>query len=388
MITKVVYFVETPFNARDYDRFGVETLSENGFEVEVWEFTPFLHPESYGRISVPDPVNYGKHYLFLSKRHALKSIVKLKNNCFVVCIISYFFRSLPIYRTLSKNKVKYGVFMSSTLPPIAGVRNIRGLFNKLKKITPQKLFKALYNRVPFKFIGIKPPTIILAVGEKAINSNYPIDNDTEILWLHTLDYDVYLKEKDISTQADPKIGIFIDEYLPFHPDYTHHGLRPFSTPEKYYPLLCRLFDFLEEEYSLDIVIAADPRSRYEDHPDYFGGRQVIRGRTAELIRKAGFVIMHGSTAINFAVLFKKPLIFVTTNDLKQSGEGPMINAMASAFRKKVINLENTMEIDLEKELVINEEDYCDYRNLYIKKDGTDELPFWQIVANRLKVMEN
>jgi hypothetical protein len=43
---------------------------------------------------------------------------------------------------------------------------------------------------------------------------------------------------------------------------------------------------------------------------------------------------------------------------------------------------------LEKELVINEEDYCDYRNLYIKKDGTDELPFWQIVANRLKVMEN
>ena len=98
--------------------------------------------------------------------------------------------------------------------------------------------------------------------------------------------------------------------------------------------------------------------------------------------------MHGSTAINFAVLFKKPIIFATTNDLKQSLEGPLIDAMASAFRKKAINLESTMEIDLKKELVINEEAYRDYKDSYIKKDGTEELPFWQIVANRLKVREN
>ncbi len=388
MITKVVYFVETPFNARDYNRFGIETLRENGFEVEIWEFTPFLHPESYGRISVPDPVNYGKHYLFQSKRHAFKSIVKLKDDCFVVCKVPYVLRSFSIYRALSRNKIKYGVQTANTLPSITNVSNIRNLFNKLKKTTPQKLFKALYKFFHFKYIGIKPPTLVFVGGEKSINSNYPVGNGTEILWLHTLDYDIYLREKNNSVQVGPDVGVFLDEYFPFHPDYLHSGLAPYTIPDKYYPLLCSFFDFLERNYKVKIIIAAHPRSRYEDHPDYFGGRQVIRGLNAELIRKSGFVIMHASTAINFAVLFKKPVIFATTNDLKQSGEGPIIDAMASLFRKKAINLENTMEIDLKKELVINEEAYRDYKNSYIKKDGTEELPFWQIVANRLKVREN
>ncbi len=388
MIIKVVYFVETSFNLRDYQRFGIETLSENGFEVEVWEFSPFLHPEYYSKIVVPDPINYANHCLFLSKRHALESIVKLKDNCFVICFISYFFRSFSIYRALSRNKIKYGVQMSNALPSTTNAINIRDLFNKLKKVTPQKLYNALYKRVPSKYIGIEPPTLVLAGGEKSINSNYPVGNDTEILWLHTLDYDIYLREKNNSVQVEPDVGVFLDEYLPFHPDYLQLGLNPYSTLEKYYPLLCRFFDLLEKEYDVRIIIAAHPRSCYEYHPDYFNGRPVIRGRTAELIRKSGFVITHSSTSINFAVLLEKPVIFATTNDLKQSLEGPMIDAMASVFRKKVINLENSLEIDLEKELVINEEAYRNYKNSYIKKDGTEELPFWQIVANRLKVMEN
>ncbi len=388
MITKVVHFVGTPFNERDYDRLGIETLRENGFEVEVWEFTPFLHPESHERISVPDPIHYKNHQLFLSKKNALESIAKLKDNCFVICFIAYVIGSISIYRALSKNKIKYGVITSNTLPLTTNISNIRKLFSKLKKITPQKLFRVLYHRVSFKYFGIKPATLILAGGEKSANSNYPIDYNTETLWLHTLDYDIYLKKKNFSTQADLMTGVFLDEYVPFHPDYVHLGLKPFSTPEKYYPLLCRFFDLLEKEYDVRIIIAAHPRSCYEDYPDCFGTRPVIRGRTAELIKKSSFVILHCSTSINFAVLFEKPVIFTTTDDLKQSGEGPMIDAMASSLRKKVINLENTMEIDLEKELVINEGAYRDYIKSYIKKDGTEELPFWQIVANRLKVMEN
>jgi len=44
-ITKIIYFTGSPFNWRDYERFGVDTFILDGFEVYVWDFTPFVHAE-------------------------------------------------------------------------------------------------------------------------------------------------------------------------------------------------------------------------------------------------------------------------------------------------------------------------------------------------------
>ena len=49
-----------------------------------------------------------------------------------------------------------------------------------------------------------------------------------------------------------------------------------------------------------------------------------------------------------------------------------------------MNIDRDTSIDLEKELIVDEEKYNEYRNWYIKKDKTEELPLWQIVANRIK----
>ena len=49
-IKKVIYIIETRFNKRDYDRFGIEILKKNGFEVEVWDFTPFLGSHEYRKM--------------------------------------------------------------------------------------------------------------------------------------------------------------------------------------------------------------------------------------------------------------------------------------------------------------------------------------------------
>ena len=46
-ITKIIFFIEAHFNQRDYNRFGIPVLLENGFEVEVWDFTPFLTNARY-----------------------------------------------------------------------------------------------------------------------------------------------------------------------------------------------------------------------------------------------------------------------------------------------------------------------------------------------------
>jgi len=207
--------------------------------------------------------------------------------------------------------------------------------------------------------------------------------------VHGLDYDSYLRERDYSGPVDPNRGVFLDSYFPFHPDFVYSEYSPGITFCKYYPLLCDFFDYLEQKLSTHIVIAAHPRSHYEDRPDFFGGRPVIRGRTAELVKQSGFVLLHNTVAINYAVLFKKPMIFTTTDEINRSfshpsAEGPSVDWLASFFGKKAHNLNNKIEIDIEKELILNEKAYHAYRNAYIKKDGSEELPFWQIVANGIK----
>lgn len=384
MINKIIFVIESPFNQRDYDRFGIEILQKNGFEVEVWDFTPFLYPQVHKEVEVPDPIIFEKCISFLTQHEALSAILRLAQNCFIVCLFAYQLKSFPVFRTLSKRKLPYCVLMTNALPTINSKKSPVDLFNLLKKIDHYKIMNAIYTRIPYYYVGIQPAKLILAGGARSTHYNYPINKKTEILWMHTLDYDLYLKKYHDPIKCDEKMGVFLDEFLPFHPDYIYFGMSAPCTPEEYYPAICKFFDFIEREYGVSIVIAAHPRSNYEEHPDHFGGRAVIRGKTIELVRKSGFTISHMSTSINFAVLFHKPIIYITSNKLQQSIWGSHIELMASQFRKIPINIDNPIEIDWEKELSINEKAYIEYKHSYIKKAGSEELPSWQIFANRIK----
>ncbi|MFA4955707.1 MAG: hypothetical protein WC556_01875 [Candidatus Methanoperedens sp.] len=383
MINKIIFFIESPLNQRDYNRFGFELLKKNGFELEVWDFSLILYSKILKDIKIIEPIKNEKCYSFLTWKEAQSSILNLKPDCFIVCLISYQFESYNLYKALSKVKRPYCVFMANALPSIKIKRSVL-YFNKLRKINLLKIINLLFLQIPINYIGINPASIILAGGVKSTNYNFPINKKTKTLWLHTLDYDIYLKDRNNLVQKDPNMGVFLDEYLPFHPDNILLGLSIPSTAEEYYPTLCKFFDFIEKKYNVQIVIAAHPRSNYSDNPDYFGGRPVFRGKTAELVKRSGFIITHSSTSINFAVLQHKPIIFVTSNRLNKNWKGLLIELMASQLGKKPINLDNPISIDWKKELSINEEVYMNYQENYIKKTGSEELPFWQIFANHIK----
>lgn len=383
LIKRIIFFVESPFSKFYYDILGMETLQRNGFEVEVWNFTPFLHPQVNKEAKISDFFEWKNHYSFSTFEEARASIHKLGNNCFVICLISYNINSILIYRSLSIVNLPYCVHMANALPSVNKREKWDAILKNLKKLTLVKILNAIFNYIPYYCLGIKPATFILAGGKESTYYKYPIDKKTEILWLHTTDYDIYLENRDTPVQYDINMGVFLDEYLPFHPDFVQLGLSVPTTPEEYYPGICKFFDYIEQEYGIHIVIAAHPKSNYEKYPDYFGGRSIIKGKTAELVRKSRFAIAHMSTSINFAVLFHKPIIFLTSNRLKQSYIGPQIDLMAYSLGKKAIDIDYPIAIDWKKELSINEKTYMNYRQSYIKREGSEELPFWQIFANRI-----
>ena len=75
-IKKIIYFIESTFCQRDFERFGIEIMKDNGFCVEIWDFTPFISPETYNTIEVPDPIDYQKSncILFMEKAKVIQEI--------------------------------------------------------------------------------------------------------------------------------------------------------------------------------------------------------------------------------------------------------------------------------------------------------------------------
>lgn len=382
-IDKIVFFISSPFNQRDYSRFGIETLEKNGFDVEVWDFTPIVYPQVEGVVIPNDPVNYDKHHKFEYKKDFILAIGKLKN-VFVINFCPYTPAALFIYRALSRFKIPYSVFMANAIP--FGQKrelNIAWFYSKIKRITLNKLFNFIFPLIPSSYLGVHPATFILAGGEKSLIYKYPVSKKTEIIWLHTLDYDIYLEEKEY-VETSNNTAVFLDEYLPFHEDYFFLSMTPYSTADKYYPALCNFFDYVEDKCDVELIIAAHPRSHYEQLPDYFNSRSVIRGDTINLVKKSRFVIAHASTSINFPVLLRKPIVFITTNELNNSPEGYAIRSFAGLLNKKTINIDEEYNIDWEKELCVDEQAYNNYINSYIKIKGSKEKPFWEIVAERLR----
>jgi len=228
---------------------------------------------------------------------------------------------------------------------------------------------------------------MFVAGEKYLNYKYylryPVGKNTEILHIHSFDYDIFLKDKDEAGQKRAT-AIFLDEFYPFHPDYTLLNRESPVKVDSYYRSLNVFFDLVEKGTGLSVIIAAHPRSDYQNRPDYFNGRKRIKGMTARLIKESRLVLAHSSTAVKLANLFYKPVIFMTSLDLDRGYEGEYIREFAKSFNKNPISVDRVDNVDWQRELTVARDYYDNYRKMYIKSDKGKDLPSWQIVADRLK----
>jgi len=318
----------------------------------------------------------------------------------IISIMFFDYEHYFLYRELSKQNISYAFIITNTIPICKNKSKGNYFFSKyrlnnfarkIKKMNLEKIKKYVFYRVPDSLLMIQFPEFIFAGGYKSlIEYKFPIGKKTKIIWCHTLDYDLYLRNLRKSSNIkfkDENYIVFCDEYLPFHPEYIRYNIEPPITPEIYYPTMCKFFYKVEKETGLKVVIAAHPRSKYEEHPDYFNGRKVIRGRTMELIRDSEFVLMHSSTSLNLAVLYHRPVLFLTMVKMEQSKDlSGYVQRFSSELNKGFITIDSDYKIDWDKELKIDEEAYANYKEKYIKRRNSKEEFFWQIVADEIKKM--
>ena len=370
-IQRVIYLMQVPMSAREYVRFGAELYVARGLAVEVWNCAPFLAP-GYATAEEAAPAPCRPLH---GSREVCALLRKLGPADAVINLLPRRLCTLEIHKTLGHSAAQDVTVRTNALP-LPG----KALARRLRKLTPGKLADFIVSRSAiWSRLTPKPSRIIY--GGTACR---PAPGETpRPVSAHALDYDLFLQTPPVS-EREP-IAVFLDQCFPFHPDFQVLRSKAPVTAERYYPSLCAFFDVLERTAGLEVIIAAHPRSPKDKN--LFAGREVRYGQSLELVQRASLALAHTSTAVNFAVMYHTPLLFLNTAELNLS-QGQIIAGLAGRLNAPCLNVD---DLPAAWEALLTRSPaqakaYAAYAAQYIKEPGSPDLPFWQILLDDLQTI--
>ncbi len=387
MIKSIIFLTGQYFTERDYLRYGVELLQENGFEVSVWDLSFFLFPETIDSIKSASGIFDNENIIrFESAKKVVTAIRKENHETYFLDLIFYTPQTMIIFKAISRVGCKYGctgIYSIGIFPQADNNMAYEKIFPKviIKKII-HKIFQK-YLKISLKLFGINYASYYAIAGGRLTSASAPIiGNSTYIQHIHAPDYDSFLKHKNSNeSKYDSASIVFIDQYLPYHPDFLLSKQSVEIDVEQYYEDLRIFFNKIESLTQNKVVIAAHPKANYKGKEHLFDQRKIVYGHNSmDLIRNSNLILIHYSRSINFAVIFRKPILFLTSNMLNKS-VGSYINVLAKRFKVSPVNIS---DIDNKIELPrVDKELYDKYFSDFIKKPDTKEELFWQQVANHI-----
>ena len=219
-----------------------------------------------------------------------------------------------------------------------------------------------------------------------------VNNDsTTILRAHAFDYDRYLEEemKDESKGNIPQVpyAVFLDQNFLDHPDQHINGLSSnllVRRPELFLTEINNFFKNFSSQSGLDIVIAAHPRSNYNNQNNLYDGNIPIRGETISLVKGAKVVMAHKSISLNFAVLYHKPVILLDSDYITQFLKN-YLDLFETELGLHRINITHTQSISV-KDIIIDKVKYRQFKKQFIKEPGTPEKFTGDIICDYLDRM--
>lgn len=188
----------------------------------------------------------------------------------------------------------------------------------------------------------------------------------KIIYAHCPDQSLYNQNRlNNSRMREETVSVFIDSAGPaFSSDSALIKRKVPFTSENWYPALVNLFSFIENALNCDVIILGHYKSKFGTFPSCYEGREVLYGKTEECIASARLVITRNSSAISYAVLHEKPVLFVCSDELLCDPVAMRdINGLADMLGSFVINVDRSLKsINFESLMRINVDKYRLYRD--------------------------
>lgn len=289
-------------------------------------------------------------------------------------------RSSQVRKELKKRSI-LRVIVHNGLTPSSSVKWSHRVRQMISSYSLSSILKKLYQRSRQILDPDPAPEVALLSGADGLKDKRVRCVEHKI-WAHSFDYDIYLEHNKARQNVSEPYAVFLDEDMVHHSDYDHLGVTPPTSEQAYYSSMNDFFQKLKRDVGVPVIVAAHPRSNYDVRPQLWRSCSITKGKTAQLVRDAALVLCHGSTSVSFAVLWRKPILFLTTNDLIPSYLGPNIALLRSLLRAPLINIDekNNPLPNIKSLLGVDQAAYANYINEYIKRPGTPDFPVWRIFS--------
>lgn len=387
MINKVVYIGYQPLTEKVMEDFFMINFINDGVEVEYWDITEIYFPN----ITFSNLL-YDERIIKICKISLLEELFNKYKSEDYICFVNFSYEWLvkDVFRLLKKYDVKTGIIARGMLP-LPSMSHDLSLNNVLSKLKLKKILRFGKNKFALilKKIGlIKSFDVVFYAGSeslKILGIGFEIDiKSAELVSINSSDYDRCLVAKSSTKKFSGRYAVFLDEYLPFHPDFEMLDIRTVES-SKYYNSLNSFFLKIENKYNLKIIIAAHPKAELYKRQDFFEEREVFFGKTVELVKDSEFVIAHMSTSIGYSVVFDKKNILTYTNDLFRVmwSQFNVIKYFSKTLDTPLINIDDYSIDDVEKE--INKERYNDFIYTYMTSRGNENIKSYSLVKKYLSI---
>lgn len=376
-MSKVIFLEPRLFRNNMLESYQLKQLEEAGHSVEIWYLGGMFHISKKVVLKAPAIERY---VVKINNQRELKErLQQLPPNPVLFSMLGFLYYHPYIYRIIRSRKDLIWIGrITKSLP--SGTRKAG---NPLKAVFGSIIFYKLYKPWSnlFLYLGQKvlrkwgsvfglktyEPDYLLVTNETQAPPSFPKER---VIVTHADDYNLHLLYQN--EPLDPSVEgaiVFLDQMLFYHPDFKQLGEN--MVAETYYQHLNQALDVLSEKLGKPVVVAAHPESA--KHPAYtkhFPNKKFVVGKSLQLVRQASLVVSHYSTALNFAVIYNKPVVLLTSNGFKNYEKiSRPIQVIAKLLGAPVVNID---DLESEKIGIVPSPDYEDYRSSYIKTASSPE----------------
>ncbi len=399
---RVIYVFESPPGKRDVEWYGMAYLRSRGFEVEAWNVAPIYLPSTENQwIDAPNDFFIRR---FTSEGELRANCRTLTSQDKVIFLSGVYLGNRRSHRKMiqafSKSPAILGTVATGDLPNVEcnfllweilvgfDFSSPKSWLSTLRRFAIWTLRQNSYRGTP-SILGrlervafeLRPLDFIWAGSSMRSICPHVNARRTVVRFIHSLDYE-HIFERQLTPVVDSGVALYVDDMGISHPDWIAMGIEMSGySDEKFFSTVRRGLTQFEIDTGLEVVIAAHPRAAPGSLDQYYVGRKVVHGRSIELVAACQVVLLPmAETLIGMAVVFDRPIIiFKSVNFL------PIVlkysTTCAGELKVPLVDIDAE---DLKFEIPeIDQKAYALYKERYVKRADSIDLPFWEVVARDL-----
>jgi hypothetical protein len=362
-VRRYIVLFENSFRSRDWCRFGCDVFAARGFQIIAVQTTD------------APPEDFCETVFRCFDRAALEQrIGVVRDEDIVLNLVALSPRSAWIYDWLRERRVRYMIMSRGGLPlSFVGFRSALGPsdFLHLRAGELRGWIGAKCRRLVRwrEVLRAPPPRWWLRAGRRpdpTTNPPYPRAGGAAVLPMLHFDVEAAQSAPEYGRARRP-YAVFLDQMMIDHPELELEVMKtsPEVDPERYHPVLEHCFRTVEDQAALDVIVAPHPRATPQSNARF--GRRVVNIPTASLVRGSSLVLCHYTTAVSFPVIFRKPVLFLTSDKMETNASGVMVARFSSWLGERRVNIDH-----LPGKLpmpVVTETNYRRYEQTFLYSDA-------------------